>query len=118
MPLIKVKTSVAQPEKDKIDNLLKQLSSSIAKHFRKPESYVMTAFESDIPMTFGGNSDEPTCYIEIKSIGSMKPNQTKEMSQDFCEQINKTLGVPKNRIYIEFSDAQGYLWGGNSSNFG
>jgi hypothetical protein len=47
----------------------------------------------------------------------MKPNQTKEMSQDFCEQINKTLGVPKNRIYIEFSDAQGYLWGWNSSTF-
>ena len=117
MPLIKVKTSAAKPEKDKIDSLLKNLSSGIAKHFSKPESYVMTIFESDIPMTFGGNSDEPTCYIEIKNIGSMNPNQTKAMSQDFCQEINQTLDVPKNRIYIEFSDGKGYMWGWNSSTF-
>ncbi|NEP88627.1 MAG: hypothetical protein F6K18_18305 [Okeania sp. SIO2C2] len=118
MPLIKVQTSVSQPEKDKIDSLLKNLSSGMAKHFGKPESYVMTTFESDIPMTFGGSSDEPVCYMEIKSIGSMNPQQTKGISQDFCQQINQALGVPKNRIYIEFSDAKGSMWGWNSSTFG
>ncbi|MDJ0515701.1 MAG: phenylpyruvate tautomerase MIF-related protein [Trichodesmium sp. MO_231.B1] len=118
MPLIKVQTSASEPQKDKIDSLLKSLSSSIAKHFSKPESYVMTIFESDIPMTFGGNSDEPACYMEIKSIGTMNPNQTKAMSQDFCQEINQTLGVPKNQIYIEFSDAKGSMWGWNSSTFG
>ncbi|MGD1809635.1 phenylpyruvate tautomerase MIF-related protein [Dapis sp. BLCC M126] len=118
MPLIKVQTSVYQPEKDKVERLLKSLSSGIAKHFSKPESYVMTTFESDICMTFGGNSDEPACYMEIKSIGSMNPNQTKAMSQDFCQEINQVLGIPINRIYIEFSDAKGSMWGWNSSTFG
>ncbi|OZH54343.1 macrophage migration inhibitory factor family protein [Hydrocoleum sp. CS-953] len=118
MPLIKVKTSVSKPEKDQIDTLLKSLSSGMAKHFSKSESYVMTIFESDIPMTFGGNSNEPVCYMEIKSIGSMNPNQTKAISQDFCQQINQVLGIPTNRIYIEFSDAKGSMWGWNSSTFG
>lgn len=118
MPLIKVQTSVKKPETDKIDSLLKILSAMVSQHFGKPESYVMTAFESDVPMTFGGSNDEPVCYIEIKSIGTMNPNQTKTMSQDFCEKINQALGVPKNRIYIEFSDAKGSMWGWDSSTFG
>ncbi len=117
MPLIKIQTSVTAPEKAQVEGLLKSLSTNLAKHTGKPESYVMTAFEPGIPMTFAGTSD-PVCYIEIKSVGSMKPEQTKAMSQDFCQQINQTLGVDKNRIYIEFNDSKGYMWGWNSSTFG
>ncbi|MFB2834298.1 phenylpyruvate tautomerase MIF-related protein [Floridanema evergladense] len=117
MPLIKVQTSVTAPEKAEVESLLKTLSSGLAKHLGKPESYVMTAFEPNVPMTFAGTTD-PVCYIEIKSIGTMSPAQTKSMSQDFCQQINQTLGVPANRIYIEFADAKGAMWGWNSSTFG
>ncbi|MGA9379109.1 MAG: phenylpyruvate tautomerase MIF-related protein [Phormidium sp.] len=117
MPLIKVQTSITAPEKTKVESLLKTLSSGLAKHLGKPESYVMTAFEPDVAMTFAGTTD-PVCYIEIKSIGNMSPAQTKSMSQDFCQQINQTLGVPANRIYIEFADAKGAMWGWNNSTFG
>ncbi|PPS45193.1 phenylpyruvate tautomerase MIF-related protein [Chroococcidiopsis sp. TS-821] len=117
MPLIKVQTSVASVEKSDAEALLKNLSSALAKHLGKPESYVMTALESGIPMTFAGTLD-PACYIEIKSIGTMKPEQTKAMSQDFCQQINQALGVDKSRVYIEFADAKGYMWGWNGSTFG
>ena len=48
----------------------------------------------------------------------MKPEQTQAMSGDFCQQINQVLGVDKNRIYIEFNDAKGYMWGWNGSTFG
>lgn len=117
MPLIKVQTSVSAPEKADVETMLKSLSSKLAKHLGKPESYVMTALEGDIPMTFAGTTD-PVCYIEIKSIGTMKPDQTKAISQDFCQQINQGLGVPENRIYIEFADAKATMWGWNGSTFG
>ncbi|MCD8489236.1 MAG: hypothetical protein LRZ84_21485 [Desertifilum sp.] len=117
MPLIKVQTSAPQPEKTAVEGMLKVLSAKLAQHLGKPESYVMTAFESNLAMTFAGTTD-PVCYIEIKSIGSMTPAQTKAMSQDFCQQISETLGVPANRIYIEFNDAKGAMWGWNSSTFG
>lgn len=116
MPLIKVQTSVATPEKSTVESLLKDLSASLAKHLDKPESYVMTAFEPNIAMTFAGTID-PVCYIEIKSIGTMSPNQTKAMSQDFCQKVNQVLGVPTNRTYIEFADAKGAMWGWNGSTF-
>lgn len=117
MPLIKVKSSVSEPDRTTIESLLKNLSAKLVKHLGKPESYVMTAFESNIPMTFAGTFD-PVCYVEIKSIGKMTSAQTKAMSEDFCQQIKDTLGVSANRIYIEFADAQGYLWGWNNSTFG
>lgn len=116
MPLIAVKTTVSTPPKTEVESLLKTLSASLAKHLGKPESYVMTAFDSDVPMTFAGTTD-PVCYIEIKSIGSMTPTQTQSMSEDFCQKINQSLGVPQNRIYIEFNDAKGSMWGWNGSTF-
>lgn len=116
MPLIKVQTSIAA-ELTAIDTLLKQLSASLAKHTGKPESYVMTALEPGVKMTFGGSSD-PVCYIEIKSVGSMNSAQTKAMSQDFCHQVNQALGVPLDRTYIEFADAKGSMWGWNGTTLG
>lgn len=117
MPLIKVQTSLAAPEASSTEALLKHLSSSLATHLGKPESYVMTALEANIPMTFAGTTD-PACYVEVKSVGTMSSQQTKTMSQDFCQYISDTLGVSRNRIYIEFADAQGYLWGWDGRTFG
>ena len=116
MPLIKVQSSVTAPDKARVESLLTTLSAKLAKHLGKPESYVMTAFESDVPMTFGGTLD-PVCFVEIKSIGTMKREQTKAMSKDFCQQIESELGVPANRTYIEFADAERHLWGWNNSTF-
>lgn len=117
MPLIKVQSSVASPESAAVEAMLKQLSKSLAQHTGKPEAYIMTAFEPEVAMTFAGTT-EPACYIEIKSVGSMKPEQTLAMSQDFCQQVQDSLGVPLERTYIEFADAKGYMWGWNGSTFG
>ncbi len=115
MPLIKVQTSVSQPQKSEVEALLKDLSATLANGLSKPESYVMTAFEADVPMTFAGTTD-PVCYMEIKSIG-LPANQTKPLSQDFCQKINKLLDIPLDRIYIEFADAPRHMWGWNGTTF-
>lgn len=117
MPLIKVQSSVTAPDAAAVTSMLKTLSASLAKHLGKPESYVMTAFEPGVAMTFAGTTD-PVCYVEIKSVGQMSSAQTKAMSQDFCDQLSTALGVPTNRIYIEFADARGAMWGWNGSTFG
>ncbi|MEO0456426.1 MAG: phenylpyruvate tautomerase MIF-related protein [Cyanobacteria bacterium P01_A01_bin.114] len=117
MPLIKVQTSVDAPAPNTVEDLLKDLSASLSKHLGKPESYVMTAFEPSIPMTFAGTTD-PTCFIEIKSVGTMGGAKTQAMSQDFCTKVQTALGVPTNRTYIEFADAQGAMWGWNGTTFG
>ncbi|OKH17467.1 phenylpyruvate tautomerase MIF-related protein [[Limnothrix rosea] IAM M-220] len=116
MPLIKVQTSLAAPAKDEVESMLLSLSSKLASHLSKPESYVMTAFEPEVAMTFAGTT-EPVCYVEIKSVGTMG-DRTQTMSEDFCNEISQTLGIDKNRIYIEFADAKGSMWGWNGRTFG
>lgn len=117
MPLIKIQTSVSAPEKSSVEAMLKDLSSTLASHLGKPESYVMTSFTADVPMTFAGTTD-PVCYVEVKSVGTMGGTKTKAMSADFCSKVEAALGVPKNRTYIEFADAAGAMWGWNGSTFG
>lgn len=117
MPLIKVQTSADISDQTQLNGLLKDLSTSLSQHLSKPESYIMTAFEPGATMTFAGTTD-PTCYVEIKSVGTMNPSQTQTMSEDFCQKLEQALGIPKNRIYIEFADARGSMWGWNGSTFG
>lgn len=117
MPLIRVQTSLSSPNNADVDALLMSLSSTLAKQLSKPESYVMTSFQPDVAMTFAGTI-EPACLIEIKSVGTMGGNQTKAMSQAFCQMIEDVLGIPQNRTYIDFSDSQGAMWGWNGATFG
>ena len=115
MPFIKVQ-STASPDSKTVGTLLESLSAKLAQHLGKPESYVMTAFEGNVPMTFAGTPDR-VCFLEIKSIGTMKPEQTQAMSQDFCQTVTRVLEIPSDRIYIEFADAERHLWGWKGTTF-
>lgn len=115
MPLLKITTSVAAtPEHAE---LLASLSRLLAERLGKPESYMMTAIEHPDRMTFGGTT-APTCYVELKNVGRFTPELTRRLSAELCERLSAALGVAKDRIYIEFSDAQGYLWGHDGDTFG
>ncbi|MEM9213089.1 MAG: phenylpyruvate tautomerase MIF-related protein [Cyanobacteria bacterium P01_F01_bin.150] len=117
MPLIRVQASSSAVEKEDITTLLQSLSSTLAQQLGKPESYVMTSFQSDVAMTFAGTPD-PSCLIEIKSVGTMGGSKTKAMSQTFCQMVEESLGIPKNRTYIDFVDSPGAMWGWNGATFG
>jgi len=112
MPYIKLQTN---QKVEKEANLLKKLSTEMAEKLGKPESYIMTALESELMMTFAG-STEDTAFIEVKSIG-LKESVTEELSQFICEFMKNELGIKKNRVYIEFKDASGSMWGWNGGTF-
>tara|TARA_Y100001968_G_scaffold8275_1_gene6968 strand:- start:787 stop:1125 length:339 start_codon:yes stop_codon:yes gene_type:complete len=112
MPLIQINTS----SKSLLDNdsLQKEISKVIAELTGKSENYVMTMIQSNVQMTFAG-SDEPCCFIKLKSIGSLKPSS---MSKSLCELIASKTNIKTNRIYLEFIDVKASNWGFNSSTFG
>ena len=80
----------------------------------KPENYVMTMIQRDTQMTFAG-TDEPCCFIKLKSIGSLVPSL---MSKSLCQLISSKTNIKTNRIYIEFIDVKATNWGFNNSTFG
>jgi phenylpyruvate tautomerase PptA (4-oxalocrotonate tautomerase family) len=116
MPLLTLFTSAEPPAPAASDALLKHISASLAQHIGKPEAYVMTNLVPRTRMTFAGTT-EPACYVEIKNVGRMTPEQTEGMSRELGALIAKSLGVPTNRMYIEFSDAAPHLWGFDGGTF-
>ena len=112
MPFIQINTS----SKSVLDNdlLQKEISKMVADLTGKPENYVMTMIQSNSQMTFAG-SDEPCCFIKLKSIGALTPSS---MSKSLCELISSKTNIQANRIYVEFIDVKASNWGFNSSTFG
>lgn len=115
MPLISVKTSAATAADPMA--LLAELSSGLAALLGKPERYVMTLLETEVPMTFAGDG-APACYVEVKSIGALDGDRTRQVSCAVCTLIEQHLGIPADRTYIGFEDVPGRLWGWNGSTFG
>jgi hypothetical protein len=106
MPLLDVYTSKTRPPN--ADQLLKSLSVLLARELKKPESYVMTALHAEVPMTFAGTS-EPSCFASLKSIGSFALADSERLSAVLCGALSEGLSVPKNHIYLEFSNPPGHL---------
>jgi len=97
------------------NNLMKSLSKTVADQLGKPERYVMIAIESGAPMIFAGD-DGPLAYMELKSIG-LPASSTPALSESLCSLVQNELGIPSERIYIEFSNAEGQMWGWNRDTF-
>lgn len=114
MPYLSIQTNISVSADDS-QSLLGRASQLTAEQLGKPESYVMVAIHAPVPMMFAG-SDAPAAYLELKSIGLPEDN-TKLLSQALCGLIQKELGIEKDRIYIEFSNAGRHMWGWNGTTF-
>ncbi len=110
MPYLSIQTNI------KVDtsSLIKELSSFIAKELAKPEKYVMVSLEEK-KMTFGG-SEEPCAFVDLRSIG-LSESETIRLSKAICEFLEKRLRLSPDRIYINFTNAKGTMWGWNKTTF-
>jgi phenylpyruvate tautomerase len=116
VPLVQVFTNVPAPAQAEERAFLGELSRLLAVRFDKPERWVMTCLVPGLAMTFGGTT-APTAYVAVKNIGTMKPDDTARLSSELAERLQKALGVPPERVYIQFTDAVDYLWGWNGGTF-
>ena len=116
MPLITVRTNMSV-EADQANSLLRVCSAELAKQLGKPEHYVMTLFEKVDAMTMSG-TDAPACLVEIRSVGTITPTQSKNMSEAFTALLHERLGMATDRIYIQFEAVAGAMWGYDGRTFG
>ena len=111
MPLLTISTSIKI--NDKI-SFLKNCSRLVSKLTNKPEQYVMVRLFDQTHMYF--NMDQsPSCFIDFKSIGSLKPS---EMSKEISTFISNQIGIQSNRVYIYFEDVEASNWAWNGKTFG
>lgn len=114
MPMLKIQTNTPVTG-DNRESLAATASSVVADMLGKPERYVMVSIEENPAMLFGG-SDAPLAYLELKSIG-LPDSRTSEFSTRLAKLLEDQLGLPADRVYIEFADAPRNMWGWNGGTF-
>ena len=114
MPYLSIQTNQSLDE-SKTQQLVKKASHTVAEILGKPESYVMIAVQTDIPMSFAGSVD-PAAYVQLKSLG-LPETATADFSQAICSLLSAELNINADRIYIEFSGPERHMWGWNNKTF-
>ena len=111
MPLLNISTN----KKIKNEQLLLSKSSEyISSLLNKSEDFVMVKLTDSLKMFFSG-TNEPCCFIEIKSIGSI---ESSKMSKPICEFFSNEMEISIERIYIFFQNVDSGMWAWNSRTFG
>ena len=110
MPYINLSTSAKVNDKDK---LLEEISTLISSLTKKSKKFVMAKIDDNCQMYF--DDVTPSCFLEIKSIGSLNPS---EMAKPISDFIYEKMGIPIHRIYISFEDVPASLWAWNGRSFG
>ena len=110
MPYINVSTSAKVNDKGK---LLEELSILISSLTNKSRTFVMAKIDDNCQIYFDDKS--PSCFLEIKSIGSLNPS---EMAKPISDLLSERMGIPINRIYISFKDVPASFWAWNGRTFG
>ena len=110
MPYITVSTSAKVNDKGK---LLEEISILISSLTKKSRSFVMVKINDNCQMYF--DDESPSCFLEIKSIGSLNPS---EMAKPISDFVHDKMGIPIDRIYISFEDVPASLWAWNGRTFG
>ncbi len=114
MPFLKITTNQTLDDTTRA-TLLGEASARVAEALGKPERYVMVELADGRPMLFAGD-DAPLAYLELKSIG-LPEGATPALSDALCDLVGERLGIPADRVYIEFSNAARHLWGWNGTTF-
>jgi phenylpyruvate tautomerase len=115
MPLLKLETTVALAD-DKKKTLLASLSKIVAGTIGKPEQYVMVAL-SPAAMLMSGKPSA-AAFVDLRSIGGLSDDVNRQLAQKICKLLRESLGMPPDRIYLNFTDVPGANWGWNGDTFG
>ena len=115
MPLLKLETTVVLTD-DKRKALLASLSQTLAETTGKPEQYVMVTASSSAMLMAGKPGD--AAFVDIRGIGGLSGDVNRQLSQTLCRLLKEALGVPPDRIYLNFTEVEAANWGWNGNTFG
>lgn len=115
MPAIHIKTSAPLAGSTSIE-LLQKVSIVATEVIGKPEQYVMVSVQSAEMMMSGQNG--AAAWVEVRSIGVLREEVNKRMTQKLCGLLKLELGIDPERVYINYIDIKPENWGWNNDTFG
>ncbi len=112
MPYFSIETNKGIDIKE-TQKLMKKASMFLAEMMTKPEQAIMVTIKPGTPLIFGG-TDEPAAFVRIKAL-RLEKGRCPEFSDKVCGFMEKEIGVPRNRVFIEFTDIDGKCFGYNGN---
>lgn len=113
MPYIQIRTNSKVTDDE--EKRLKEKLGSIIGTLGKSESWLMLEFVPECKLYFQGNNESLIAYIDVKIYGRSNAENYNKMTDQLCSLFNDELKIPKNNIYISYSEFEN--WGWNGSNF-
>ncbi len=114
MPYINSKLTVKLSDQDK-ENLKSQMGEIIAAIPGKSEEWLMVTFDDNETIYFRGKKMEKAAFIEVKIFGTTERQYKNKVTDLICCLYEKELKIPKDSIYITFSEVSD--WGFNGEMF-
>jgi phenylpyruvate tautomerase len=92
------------------------LSKAVAETIGKPEQYVLVTINPAVMLLSGkpGNA----AFADVRSIGGLSGDVNRLLAQRVCALLSDALGIPPDRVYLNFTDVKAANWGWNGSTFG
>ena len=114
MPYFKIETNKSM-DSSYAEDFAREATSFACRLLGKPEKYMMVSVRHSATLMFSGFMD-PAAYVELKSIGLQK-DKCEGYSKAICEFIESSLKVSPDRIYIDFKNIDGSMFGWNKGIF-
>lgn len=114
MPLLKIETT-ADLSEEKQRAVLAALSQAVAANLGKPEQYVMVSC-TRVAIIMSGRPGT-AAWGDLRSIGGLSAAANVRLTEQICRILQEHLGIPPERVYLNFTDVAPGNWGWNSTTF-
>ena len=114
MPYFNITTNI-KLNTSETETFLGKASAFSANILKKPEQYIMVTVSSHSSMMFN-KVTSPAAYVELKSIGLQK-DKTGDLSKQICRFLEAELEISPDRVYIDFFNIDGKMFGWNKTTF-
>ena len=110
MPFIRITTN-EKIDKEQQAQLTRELGKKIEIFEGKSERWLMLEFAPERKMALSGSS-APCCMIEVDILGKATDTEKEKMTAELTDTANTLIGIPKDRVYIKYSEYDTWGWNG------
>ncbi|XP_047475541.1 macrophage migration inhibitory factor-like [Penaeus chinensis] len=103
MPYLEIATNI--PRDRVTPEIVSIFSKTLSETIGKPEQYCAVRVIPDQLMSFGGTFD-PCGSAILMSLGKLGVEENKTYASKIYAVVEKYLGIPNDRMYIQFIDKQ------------
>ncbi len=110
MPYLLIQTNVHE---DAVSHahFVEAASKTVAAITGKPESRIMVALQTDIPMSFGGETGS-CAFVHLKSLGLPEEDAPQYIAA-LSDLLHERMHIHPDRIFVQLSGHPYHLWGYN-----